>query len=76
MLGLQHLCFIGRSYPVEKNGYRAVRVNVGLVASEVSNLANDADMLTDRTVKVGRSDARSRKLFRHCGSCWGFREGI
>lgn len=69
MLELQHLkCRSSRPYPVEKDCHRAVRVNVGLVATELSNLADDADMLADRAVKVGRRDARSRKLFGHFDS--------
>lgn len=52
-------------FPVQKNGDGAVGVNSGLVAAQLGNLADDADVLVDKGVEVGCGDARRGNVFRH-----------
>lgn len=54
-----------KTYPVQKNGDIAISVNGGLVAAQLGDLADDADVLVDKGVEAGRGDARCGNVFRH-----------
>lgn len=50
---------------VEVDGDVAVGVNDGLLAEQLGDFADNADVAVDVVVKVGRGDARGKHLVGH-----------
>ena len=63
-------------YTTEENGHGALRVQGGLVATQLRDLAEEQDVAADEAVEVGRGDARGRELFGHGSSSCSSGSGL